>query len=51
LTVQPLRDWYAWDPIFPGRFTKRARSPEENSTDLFEYRMMAAKEARFSTAC
>jgi hypothetical protein len=43
--------WYARISVFPGRFTKRARSPEENSPDLFEYRMMTAKEARFSTAC
>jgi hypothetical protein len=51
LTVQPLREWYARNQVFSGRFTKQVRSPEENGPDLFEYRMMRAKEAHFSTAC
>jgi len=42
---------YARNPIFPGRFTKQARWPEENTLDLFEYQMMTEKEVRFSTAC
>jgi hypothetical protein len=51
LTVQPLMGWYARNPVFPGRFMKRSRSPEENSPDLFGYRLMTEKEVRFSTAC
>jgi hypothetical protein len=49
--VQPLQGWYAWNSAFPDSFTKQERSPGENNSALFGFRMIKAIDACFSTAC